>query len=225
MTTKKQNDFIEFSPLCIGRLSKSESLNDVMPFIDSLHLDIMDNTFVQSRAFSVEEINNIISEKPKHVHIMSKNLETYVNDLKNVNSISFHYEATIDHEKIIKIIKAKNVSAGLVIKSETNIAQIEKILPNVDRLVVMAVPPGYSGQKFIESTTDKIQQIRKINNDIFIAVDGGMNEKTMYEVTSVGANSCVVCSVIIKSSDPVKKIFDLKKKCIEGKHYYLKNTK
>ena len=74
----------------------------------------------------------------------------------------------------------------------------------------MAVPPGYSGQKFINKTSGKVQEVRNLDADIHIAVDGGMNEKTMFEVTSAGANSCVICSVIIKSTN-IKKNFKFKR--------------
>lgn len=207
---------IEFSPLCIGRLNKSFALDKIVECVDSIHLDIMDETFVKSTAFSVEEINNFKTSKPKHVHIMSRNIGSYLKKLINVNSISFHYEAAKDHENLIKIIRDKGILPGIVLKSETSIRLIENLIPRLHRVILMAVPPGFSGQKFISSTTQKVQELREINKEIEIVIDGGMNEETMFEVTSCGANSCVVCSVIVKSNDYKKKIGSLKKMCVEG---------
>ncbi|MBD1154575.1 hypothetical protein IDH00_01745 [Pelagibacterales bacterium SAG-MED21] len=225
MISKIENDnLIEFSPLCIGRLKKSNSLLKVLPLVDTIHLDIMDNTFVKSEAFSIEEINNFDCDKPKHVHIMSKNLEHYISKLKNVSSISFHYESTVYHNKILEMIKKKNIKAGIVFKSETQINnEVKNIIPKVDRVILMAVPPGYSGQKFIENTTNKIHEVRNLCANVHIAIDGGMNEQTMFEVTSAGANSCVVCSVIIKSDNIKKKVITLKEMCKKGSLEFLTN--
>lgn len=221
----ENNNLIEFSPLCIGRLKKSNDLSKVLSMIDTVHLDIMDNTFVKSKAFSVNEINNFQSDKLKHVHIMSKDLDRYISKLENVNSISFHYEAVDNHIDIIEKIKKKNFKAGLVVKSETSIHEVKYLFPNIDRLILMAVPPGFSGQTFLTTTTDKIKHVRDLESNIHIAIDGGMNEQTMYEVTSVGANSCVVCSVIIKSKNINEKIINLKNMCKKGTKQFLnKNT-
>ncbi|MDC0563155.1 ribulose-phosphate 3-epimerase [Candidatus Pelagibacter ubique] len=218
---KIMNNFIEFSPLCIGRLKKSDSLDQALLHVDTLHLDIMDDSFVPSSAFSVSEVNNFKCEKPKHVHIMSKNINDYIDRLFNIESISFHYEATSDHQNLIAKIKKKKIKTGLVLKSETQISEVKSLLPLLDRVILMAVPPGFSGQKFIEKTTNKIKELRNLDNNIHIVIDGGMNEETMFEVTSAGANSCVVCSVIIKSDDIKKKILRLKEMCKKGNFEYL----
>jgi ribulose-phosphate 3-epimerase len=222
MISKKiMNNFIEFSPLCIGRLKKSNSLDEVMPYVDSLHLDIMDDSFVPSSAFSVSEINNFKSEKPKHVHIMSKNINNYVEKLSDIESISFHFEATSNHQDLIDKIKKKKMKVGLVLKSETQISEVKNLLPILDRIILMAVPPGFSGQKYIEKTTNKIKELRNLDKNIHIAIDGGMNEETMFEVTSAGANSCVVCSVIVKSSNIKEKTLRLREMCKKGNLKYL----
>ena len=132
---------IEFSPLCIGRLNKSFALDKIVE-CELYHLDIMDETFVKSTAFSVEEINNFKTSKPKHVHIMSRNIGSYLKKLIKVNSISFHYEAAKDHENLIKIIRDKGILPGIVLKSETSIRLIENLIPNYT-IILMAVPPDF----------------------------------------------------------------------------------
>ena len=74
----------------------------------------------------------------------------------------------------------------------------------------MSVKPGFSGQKFIPETSSKIIKIRKFSKDIEIAIDGGMNEHTIREVKTLGANSFIICSVIVKSDDIISKIKELK---------------
>ncbi len=208
---------IEFSLLCLERWNKEGELGKILPFVDSLHLDIMDGNFVKNRAFEPEEINKMDYGLKKHVHIMAFDPENYIKELNHVDSISFHYEAVDSHLNIIKLIKNKGIDAGLVINPETPVEKVKDLLKYLDRMVLMAVVPGFSGQKYLQETSNKIIELRKINKEINLVIDGGMHEDTIREVMTLGANSCVVCSVIVKSNDYERKIKQLKKSELIGK--------
>jgi len=96
-----------------------------------------------------------------------------------------------------------------VVNPKTSINEILKYIPLLDRVIVMAVEPGYSAQEYLPSTSQKIIELRKMSADIEIVVDGGMNEQTIDEVRILGANAFVVCSVIAKSKDIEGKIEEL----------------
>jgi ribulose-phosphate 3-epimerase len=212
---------LEFSPLCIGRLNLQERFENIYNLSDSIHLDIMDSTFVNNTAFSVNDINRFDNKRKKHIHIMSRNIEKLIDSINvNVASISFHYEATSDYEKISNIIKKKNIIPGIVVNPESQYSDFKNILPLFERIIVMAVNPGFSAQKYIENTTEKIIKVRKDFRNIELVVDGGMNENTIFKVTKNGADSVVVCSVIAKSDNCEKKIYDLKNIIREGKNKY-----
>ena len=206
---------LEFSPLCLERLKKDRILSDILGLVDSIHLDIMDGNFVPNKAFSVDSINKFKCKIPKHVHIMANEPIKYINELKNIESISFHYEVG-DTLNIIKSIKKKNIKVGLVVSPETEIEQIFKYVSLIDRVIIMAVIPGFSGQKFLPNTSSKIIKLRKFSKEIEIVVDGGMNEDTIREVKTLGANAYVVCSVIVKSKDLFSKIKELKYSSVSG---------
>ena len=201
---------LEFSLLCLKRWGKEDELNKIIPHIDSLHLDIMDGKFVNPTAFSVEEINNLNTNIPKHVHIMAYNSENYIKKLKNVNSISFHYESTTNPLENIKLIKKQGFRAGLTINPETDIKEIKHLLSDLDRVVIMAVKPGYGGQKYLPNTSKKIADLRSIDKDIEIAIDGGMNEDTIKEVMALSADSYIICSVLVKAKDYAIKAQELR---------------
>ena len=152
---------LEFSLLCLERLSLEENLELIIPNVDSLHLDIMDGKFVKNMAFTPDEINAMKYFIPKHVHIMSRDINTYVDQLQEVTSISFHYEATDDLKSQIKYIKDKDIQVGVVINPETEVDVLTPVMGQLDRIVLMAVNPGFSGQRYIPSTSGKIIQIRK----------------------------------------------------------------
>ena len=206
---------LEFSPLCLERLKLDQLKTTILDNVDSVHLDIMDGYFVPNIAFSVESINKFQCNIPKHVHIMADQPITYINELENIDSISFHFEVG-DTSNIIKNIKNKNIKVGLVVNPETNIEKIFEYVPIIDRVIIMAVKPGFSGQKFMPETSSKIIKLRKLSNKIEIVIDGGMNENTIREVRTLGADAYVVCSVIVKSNDIVSKIKQLKNSSHSG---------
>jgi len=199
---------LEFSPLCLKRLNKDGIFSSILNSVDSVHLDIMDGDFVPNKAFSVSDINEFKCNIPKHVHIMSWDPMQYIKDLVNIDSISFHYEVG-GCRNIIQSIKDKQIRVGLVVNPKTSINEILKYIPLLDRVIVMAVEPGYSAQEYLPSTSQKIIELRKMSADIEIVVDGGMNEQTIDEVRILGANAFVVCSVIAKSKDIEGKIEEL----------------
>ena len=207
---------LEFSLLCLQRLDMKQILEKIHPHLDSIHLDIMDGKFVEPTAFTTEFVDQFKTDLPKHVHVMSYDPEYFLDELNNITSFSYHFETKVNHNYLISKIKNKNIKAGLVINPKTKILDVKPYFENLDRVILMAVDPGYSAQKYIPSTSKKIVEIREISPEIEIVIDGGMHEHTMREVMELGADSCVVCSVIVKSEDPIKKINSLKKSGFYG---------
>lgn len=217
---------LEFSLLCLQRLDMESILEKIHPHLDSIHLDIMDGIFVEPTAFSTKFVDEFKTDLPKHVHVMSFEPEIFLDKLNNITSFSYHFETTVDHHYLISKIKNKNFKAGLVIKPETKIPDVEPYFEDLDRVILMAVEPGYSAQKYLSETSKKISEIRNNYKNIEIVIDGGMHEDTMREVMTLGANSCVVCSVIVKSDDPVGKIKSLKQSGsygVDNRNYILNN--
>lgn len=203
---------LEFSILCLERHNIENALPKVLPLVDSVHLDIMDGTFVAPDIFSPEQVNAFQSDLPKHVHLMGIDPDGIFRRLNGVASFSFHYEAVGagHHQAMLERIRARGVAAGIVLNPETDVAEIADLMPFIDRVVLMAVTPGFSGQKYIPETSRKIITLRKMSKTVDIIIDGGMNDDTMREVMTLGANACVVCSVIMRSFDWEEKINHLR---------------
>lgn len=156
--------------------------------IDYIHLDIMDIDFVDNYSFNDEEINTIIknSKKPLDVHLMVKDIDKYLNYLNKpiVEYITIHYEAIEDISIINKIRQYKKV--GISVKPNTDITSIYNLLDKIDLVLIMSVEPGRGGQQFIESTYNKINnlknEIKNRNLNVKISVDGGINENNINTV-------------------------------------------
>ena len=174
---------------------------------DYLHLDIMDGVFVPQITFGAKIVADIkkISKVPLDAHLMIVNPENHIDDFAKagVNMISVHFENNIHLHKLIMQIKSHNIKAGVVLNPHTRVENIEPIIDYIDNILIMSVNPGFGGQKFIESSIEKIKKAKKLigNRDIILSVDGGINLNTCDKVIEAGANFLVSGSAIIDSED------------------------
>lgn len=154
--------------------------------IDYFHIDIMDGIFVENITWEYKEIEKILKHRTtkKDIHLMVKDVKKYVEEYINLNPsiITFHYEATDNHVELINYIKQHNIKAGISIKPNTEVSEIKELLNIVDLVLVMSVEPGKGGQKYIDNSTNKINELNKLreqnNYKYLIEVDGGINNET-----------------------------------------------
>lgn len=175
--------------------------------VDFLHVDIMDGVFVKNITFGpmiVEAISKL-TKLPLYVHLMIVEPVRYIkefSEIKGVELISFHYEATEKTLKTIREIRKNNKKTGIAINPETPWEYIKKFLKNVDEVLVMSVYPGFSGQKFISHVLEKIEKLKeyKLKNKLNfeIAVDGGLNKETIPIVLKSGAETLCIGSYFFK---------------------------
>lgn len=184
--------------------------------MDYLHLDIMDGSFTLNSSYSILESKKIkeLTNKKLDVHIMSKNLDTIIDEyimLKPYN-ITFHIENENVKEYINKI-KENNIKVGLAINPETDIKLVLPYLNDIDRILIMSVNPGMGGQKFIIDSTSKVIKLNEIKDkyNFEIEIDGGINSDTIKYVKDY-VDIVVSGSYITNSDDYEKNISELRKK-------------
>ena len=157
--------------------------------IDYIHIDVMDNTFTNNVAYSIEEINEInkISNKKLDIHLMVNDPIKYINSFNNMNIeyIIFHVEIDKDINNLINTVHGMGYKCGLAINPNTNIDVLEQYINNIDLILVMSVMPGYGGQLFINSIYNKLESLRDKYKNITISVDGGINQDNIYKLSSL----------------------------------------
>ena len=170
-----------------NRLEFIKKINDCN--IDYIHIDVMDKTFVDNVAYSMEEIReiNAISNKKLDVHLMVNDPFKYIDNLRdmNIEYITFHVEIDKDINKLIDIVHGMGYKCGLAINPNTNIDVLEQYINNIDLILVMSVMPGYGGQLFINSIYNKLESLRNKYKNITISVDGGINQDNIYKLRSL----------------------------------------
>lgn len=182
---------------------------------DMIHIDVMDGHFVPNISIGAPVVASCkkVCDVPFDVHLMISNPLDYAEDFAKAGAdiICFHTECDSDTEQTIDKILSLGKKAALAIKPATSIDEVVKYLDKISMVLVMTVEPGFGGQSFMESTMPKIEAIRKINPDIDIEVDGGINADTVKIAAKAGANVFVAGSAVFKSENPAETIALLKK--------------
>ncbi|MDE6656033.1 MAG: ribulose-phosphate 3-epimerase [Anaeroplasmataceae bacterium] len=194
-----------------------EELNQYAEKIQYLHLDIMDGHFVPNISFgpsvvkSIHKENNFILD----THLMISNPMKYIQSFVEAGSdyITFHLEAVDNALEVIDYIHSLGVKAGISIKPNTKVEDLLPYLPNLDLVLIMSVEPGFGGQKFLESSIEKVKQLKQWKEEkgyvYLISIDGGINDLTLKKVEPY-LDLAVVGSYITASTSPLENIYKLK---------------
>lgn len=173
-----------------------------------LHLDVMDGIFVPNITYDAKKVKAIkeMTSLKLDTHLMVKNPEDVIDSYTEAGSdiITVHIEATSKLDEIITKLKKANIKCGISLKPNTPVDLILPYIDKIDLVLVMSVEPGFGGQKFIESTIDKVKalsDIRKSTHSFIIEVDGGINVDNAVKLKEVGADLIVVGTYLMNSND------------------------
>ena len=186
---------------------------------NEIHYDVMDGNFVDEISMGPVILNSIkdIIELPVEVHLMVSNPEKNIEQFSkhNVEIITFHYESTDNHNSIINLIKSKGLKVGIALNPLTDVENIYDFIGMIDRVLMMSVDPGFSGQKFNPNTPKKIKILRdyldnlNLDKTIDICVDGGINNSNIKQCKDAGANIFVSGSSIFWNGNIKSNIMSL----------------
>ncbi len=187
---------------------------------DWIHVDVMDGHFVPNITIGpliVEAVRSVTS-LPIDVHLMIENPDNYIPAFAKAGAawISVQIETSVHLNRSVQLIRECGAKPGVVLNPSTPIQTLEWIIDAVDYVLIMSVNPGFGGQAFITNSLDKIkalrQMIRSKNLKTPIQVDGGVNEKTIADIATAGADIFVAGSAIFGSNDYQKIINSFREK-------------
>lgn len=171
---------------------------------DYVHVDVMDGHFVPNLTIGPMVVKALRphSKLPFDVHLMISPVDPYVAEFAQAGAdiITFHPEAGPHPHRTIQLIKSLGKKAGLSLNPGTPLSAIEWLLPEIDLVLVMSVNPGFGGQRFIDSSLDKLKELRRRidavsdsqgGRPIDLEVDGGINVETAKRAVAAGADVLV----------------------------------
>ena len=185
---------------------------------DWVHVDVMDGVFVPNISIGFPLVKQVaeISKKPLDVHLMIVQPEKFIKELKDMGAMmmNVHYEACTHLHRVIQQIKDAGMKAGVTLNPSTPVAMLKDIITDVDMVLLMSVNPGFSGQKFIPQTLNKLKELRELidnsGSHALIQIDGGVNSETGKLLVEAGADVLVAGNAVFKAPDMVDMIHQKK---------------
>ena len=176
---------------------------------DLIHIDVMDGHFVPNITIGPEVIHGLrkYTSLPFDVHLMISPVDNFIQSFADSGAdiITIHPEATDDLAASIKKIKSCNKKAGVSLNPDTPVDKVLHILDSIYLVLIMSVNPGFGGQKFIETTLNKVKVLRKEINDkklkTQIEIDGGINFENSKRARKAGVDILVSGTTIFKEND------------------------
>lgn len=165
-----------------------------------LHLDVMDGCFVPNITYGAPFIKALRNKCALFfdVHLMIRNPGVFLEDFAAAGAdlLVIHAEAEKHPQRVLAKIASLGLKAGLALNPGTDLSVLRWLLPNIDLVLIMGVNPGFSGQKFIPQTLDKVRECRHFLEkhgypEIPIQVDGGVCLQNARELINCGADALV----------------------------------
>ncbi|TMB99003.1 MAG: ribulose-phosphate 3-epimerase [Chloroflexi bacterium] len=174
---------------------------------DYLHIDIMDGRFVPVITIGAPIVEAIrrLTDLTLDIHLMivepEKHLQAFIEAGGDI--INVHAEAAIHLHRVVQDIRSHGRRAGVCLNPGTPINSVEEVLPDVDQVMVMAVNPGWSGQKFIPSAIGKVASLRRLIDEgryqAEIEVDGGVKPENAAACVAAGSDVLLAASAVFNA--------------------------
>lgn len=208
------------SLMCADLLNLGKVIKDFEDHCDGFHIDVMDDHFVPNLTMGPDFVNAIVkaTHKPIQVHLMVDHPKLWVDrlNLGEKDTFIFHYEAFEcfkPMKDLIDKVKAKGWKVGGAFNPHSNIDLMESHLNALDKVLLMAVKPGFAGQTFIPEVLNKVKKLIKLKemqNAMYeIYMDGGIGKDNIKVLSDLGVDAVAIGGAIFYSKKPLEALKEL----------------
>lgn len=201
-----KNSMVEVLPAILeksfeGIQEKCEQLHGISKLAQ---LDISDGTFVPEKTWQdPSQLSELDGELQFDLHMMVDKPEQWIEkwNQENIFRFTFHYSATYDVLRTIKIIQETGKEVGVALNLDVPVKNLYDILKEIDVVLIMGITPGAQGREFDTKAIDKIKELRAHDTKIKIGVDGGVTPIVSSSLIEAGANLLVSGSYLFGEED------------------------
>jgi ribulose-phosphate 3-epimerase len=172
-------------------------------------IDVGDGIFVPDKFGCLNKITQLKTEMELEFHLMVAQPWKIIEQLKNsqLRKVSFHYESffsvpkknrTFAINNLINSLKKNNYQVAIALNPSTNPSFIYDFLEKIDEVLILGVTPGKQGQKFQEVVLRKVQFLKNLQNNLYIGIDGGVNDKNIQKIVQTQVDRIYIGSFLWK---------------------------
>jgi ribulose-phosphate 3-epimerase len=173
---------------------------------DWIHVDVMDGHFVPNITIGpvITEGARRSTRLPLDVHLMIERPERYLEAFAKAGAdfLTVHHETCPDLAGTVARIHELGVKAGVAVNPATSLDAVRHVLADLDLLVIMSVNPGFGGQSYIPTSTEKVGVARRMLDEAGsraeLEVDGGIDTGNAGMVAAMGATVLVAGSAVYR---------------------------
>lgn len=175
---------------------------------DFVHIDVMDGCFCPQLTVGPPVIAALRTKLKKDVHLMIDEpldkARAYVDAGANV--LTFHVESTRHPHRVLQAL-GSSVTRGIALNPGTMVAAVEPLLDEVELVLMLAVNPGWGGQRFAANTERRLAAVRELisrsGRNVMLGVDGGVTLENIGSIAAMGVDLIVAGSAVFDGGDAV----------------------
>jgi ribulose-phosphate 3-epimerase len=198
----------------------ADDANAVVDAADWLHVDVMDGHFVPNLTIGLPVVEALLRHVrlPLDCHLMIENPDLWapLYAQAGARNVTIHAEAAGAPIRTLRAIRSAGARAGIAFNPASLVLPYADLMAEVDMVLLMTIEPGFGGQKFMDHVLPKIRQVREMisayGGEVWLQVDGGVNEETIGRCAEAGADMFVAGTAVYGTDDPaaaVKVLRDL----------------
>jgi ribulose-phosphate 3-epimerase len=182
---------------------------------DFVHIDVMDGCFCPQLTVGPPVIGALRTKLRKDVHLMIEEplekVRAYVD--AGADMLTFHVEATRHPHRVLQAL-GSSVKRGIALNPGTPVTAVEPLLDDVELVLVLAVNPGWGGQRFAPGTERRLEAVRELidhsGRAVMLGVDGGVTRENIGSIAAMGVDVIVAGSAVFDGGDAAANLRQLR---------------